>query len=1182
MYGKLSLVIAAIVILSAIPILYSTPTDDINTLAYVNEEDGFITNLKTTSDNVASNSVIAYSVAENEPNLGELLNTSSNIITILLNDNTPNANITLPKLSANIPWLSEDHYRVDVVVNPNNLDASGLPVKAYFDFSELLLILNAKGTFDRNSIRIVGYNPISKVPTIVNPDFEGFKKYEIQYRFDEDYDGYSTPRYHDSGNLSWVLKSADVLQTLDNMLYSIYFDTLENGPKKPMDYVGLIGDGDPLKLDYGPLTVGSYCKPILVDWDEDGDNDFVIGSSESIKYFENVGNNSAPVFVNRGELRDKYGKNLNVNYAEKITNVSGLYNNPTLMDVDGDGKRDLLVGILGGTIYWFKNIGDNKNVILEPKGNLTGKNREVLRISEGDEWLYHPYNPDRKYKMGPFSTIFPYAVDFDNDGDTDILAGTTGGRLYLFENDKGFLPAVKLNYLDGSEIKIGMDSYSTICDWDGDGDTDILVGELHGFVTLIENIGTGKKPVLKCGGRLKTVDCRDVDAGIMSAPLCMDFDLDGDIDLLIGDHVFGQISYFKNINPNKKGTPQLVSAGYISMKNPDVSMYQGRPALIDINNDGRNDFLSGHEFGHIYSFENIGTNNEPLFKEFMRLEDQNGTVTVMGGTDPFETDEVSYSRVITVDWDRDGRLDVISGEDMGNLNYYKNIGPSSSTDFTPKLLYKGKLVDEAGNLLKVHHRSSPSFGDLDNDGKPELVAGGCSVYINDSDVEGYSSHIRIYEITYKSEKGEPTLSKPRDLYYLDENGKKHYEFPRRACPIVADFDGDGIVDLISRTDFYKNIGTDSDGLPILLPGVDIMNDDLCKYYIAMYPIDTTVADLNNDGDMDFFVCSEFSYIHYFEKSYLKSYYLGRSPIVSVVSASSAKNSPVPVNDKGGELRVYLLSPFVSCTDEKYLTGKQEISLYIDGDSAISECELRINGKKVESAFESKRRLCTYLFDSKAFPEGDLQLSLVVRDVLGNIGHFSIDLKNSRKIDLMRMYQKGELSIDTDMSYEAGAFSKVAAFDGSVDLLHSARKDGFAPAHYTIDLKKKYKLSRFGICLKPDFRESVTVYCSIDGRDWHKLCEYSDAVQHDMQYTDISPSTDARYVKIEITSSKYWTTVEKEVSDNNSWPCISEIELFGVLNDTDNYDMLAAIGGIVCLAAVAVWLYSKQKTAFGRR
>ena len=98
----------------------------------------------------------------------------------------------------------------------------------------------------------------------------------------------------------------------------------------------------------------------------------------------------------------------------------------------------------------------------------------------------------------------PTAVDWDADGDLDLVVGNFVGKFYLFTGEDGgkFAPAAQPINAGGAPLRLrgeaAMHGDPFVIDWDKDGDLDLLSGSSEGGVQWAENgAGPGKPPRLE-------------------------------------------------------------------------------------------------------------------------------------------------------------------------------------------------------------------------------------------------------------------------------------------------------------------------------------------------------------------------------------------------------------------------------------------------------------------------------------------------------------------------------------------------------------------------------------------------------------------------------------------------------------------------------------------------------------
>ena len=147
-------------------------------------------------------------------------------------------------------------------------------------------------------------------------------------------------------------------------------------------------------------------------------------------------------------------------------------------------------------------------------------------------------------------------------------------------------------------------------DWDEDGDKDLLVGEYDGHVHYFQNIGTASNPNLRNDGHLQAGGV-DIDVSQLAIPVINDWDEDGDKDLIVGNDL-ANIKIFINVGTNSN---PILSPSVLMQANPPISQIKNGPDIGDLNGDGLKDLAYGWWQGTVYYYPNSGTNAAPAFDE---------------------------------------------------------------------------------------------------------------------------------------------------------------------------------------------------------------------------------------------------------------------------------------------------------------------------------------------------------------------------------------------------------------------------------------------------------------------------------------------------------------------------------------------------------------------------------------
>jgi hypothetical protein len=460
----------------------------------------------------------------------------------------------------------------------------------------------------------------------------------------------------------------------------------------------------------------------------------------------------------------------------------GLWAYPAVLDMDSDGNLDVVVACTDhpyNGIYYFHNIGTTAHPLFDRA-----------------EWL----GPAKKELL---------AADFNGDGAIDLVA--SGGYFSdVRRNRLSKWTPVKLS----RTYWIGRDDLWYPVDWDGDGRLDVLVGAsdwrdygwddafdskgrwlrgpLHGYVYFHRNIGTNAEPSwaepvpVEAGGK-------PIDQYGAPAPNPVDWFGSGKLDLIGGSFV-DTITLFRN--QGTRAQPKLAAGELLKVdgKPFHMELCMIQPRTVEWHQDGRPSLVVGEEDGRVLLLENQSPRGTPPQFAAPRYFEQ---------VDPF-VKSGALSRPVAVDWNGDGKLDLLAGNSAGFLQYFENVGTREKPAFTDRgyLTAGGKTIRRIagpngsvqGPAEEKWGYTNLSAGDWDMDGKLDLLVNdiwGDPVWYQNigSATKPELAPAQPIEVEWTGRAPKP------DWVWWEPNGKQLVT-QWRTTPRIVDWDRDGLPDLV--------------------------------------------------------------------------------------------------------------------------------------------------------------------------------------------------------------------------------------------------------------------------------------------------------------------------------------------------------------------------------------------------
>ncbi|RYZ50411.1 MAG: VCBS repeat-containing protein, partial [Sphingobacteriales bacterium] len=486
-----------------------------------------------------------------------------------------------------------------------------------------------------------------------------------------------------------------------------------------------------------------------------------------------------------------------------VTTAAGLVKSVSGLDVDSDGKLDIVASLSGDNkVVWYRNTNGQGSFASETviASDATASNAVIAEDIDGDnikdivytglndiKWMHREasgvFGPAQTITNTAYKARFVVYSDIDGDGVRDLVSASQD------DHKVAWYKHVDASGTFGRQVvisrKVYAPNYSYPADLDSDGDVDVLANSQHDaklawYENVDGNAFYGKQHIIT----------EDTGVG-NTTPIAYPVDIDGDGDIDIASAHEGVLFWYENDGLGNFGTTHTIDS------TQSASIIRG----ADIDGDGDFDLV-------------FGVYNEDKIMWFENLDGQ-GSFGPEHVVMPANGNNGGLTSLEVADMDNDGDIDIIASTFDWTVYYFKNADGAGTFEEPANFEFDGMAA------------ISPA--DIDGDGDMDIAG-----------VSALGGGAFEAVVWYENTNGLGDFSIQHNISDLTVHGK---------AIIAVDIDNDGDIDVVTAAGhsntsgqlaWYENTGQGNFGPRQMIH----------ERFDSSIGMDVTAADTDGDNDLD--------------------------------------------------------------------------------------------------------------------------------------------------------------------------------------------------------------------------------------------------------------------------------------------------------------------------------------------